>query len=121
MELGIDPCYTVDFTKTWSARFHLPTVFGLSLHDYYEVATTTGVHDKTFGYADVALAADVPLKFMPARHGKWTFTSGFHMLWLGPNNKLLAGPVGPNALNALNVTGGKDFEVWGLTGIRIEY
>jgi len=121
MELGIDPGYTVDFTKDLSARFHLPLVLGLSLHDYYEVASTTGVKDKTFGYADLALAADVPLKFVPARYGKWTFTSGFHMLWLGANNKLLAGPPGPNALNALNVTDGKGFEVWGLTGIRIEY
>ncbi len=121
MELGIDPGYTVDFTKNWSARFHLPFALGLSLHDYYEVATTTGVHDQTFGYADLALAADVPLKFMPGRYGKWTFTTGLHMLWLGPNNKLLAGPPGPNALNALNVTGGNGFEVWGLTGIRIEY
>ena len=121
MELGIDPGYTVDFSKNWSARFHLPFVLGLSLHNYYEVAPTSGVKDKTFGYADLALAADIPLKFMRARYGRWTFTSGFHMLWLGSNNKLLAGPPGPNALNGLNVTGGKGFEVWGVTGVRIEY
>jgi len=121
LELGIDPGYTVDVTKNWSVRFHLPFVLGLSLHDYYEVATTTGVTDATFGYADLALAADVPLKFMPARYGKWTFTSGLHGLWLGSTTKLLAGPPGPNALNALNVTNGKGFEVWGVTGIRIEY
>lgn len=121
MELGIDPGYTVDFNKNWSARFHLPFVLGLSLHDYYEVATTTGLKDKTFGYADLALAADVPLKFMPARYGKWTFTSGLHALWLGSTTKLLAGPPGNNAQNGLNVTGGKGFEVWGITGLRIEY
>ncbi len=121
MELGVDPGYTVDFNQNWSARFHLPFVLGLSLDNYYQVATSTGVHNKTFGYADLALAADVPLKFIPARYGKWTFTSGLHMLWLGENNKLLAGPPSTNALNALNVTGGKGFEVWGLTGLRIEY
>jgi hypothetical protein len=61
------------------------------------------------------------MKFMPARFGKWTFSSGVHMLWLGSNNKLLAGPPSSNALNALNVTGGKGFEVWGVTGVKIEY
>ena len=121
MELGVDPGYTVDFTKNWSARFHLPFVLGLSLDKYYEVATSTGVRDKTFGYADLGVAADIPLKFMPARFGKWTFSSGVHMLWLGSNTKLLAGPSSSNALNALNVTGGKGFEVWGVTGVKIEY
>ena len=43
-----------------------------------------------------------------------------HMLRLGPKSKLHVGPPGHNALNALNVTGGKGFEVWGITGIRIE-
>jgi hypothetical protein len=67
-----------------------------------------------------ALAADVPLKFVPARYGRWTFSSGIHLLWLGDNTTLLAGPPG-TALNALNVTGGKDLEVWGVTGVKIEY
>ncbi len=121
MELGADPGYTVSFSQDWSARFHLPFTLGLSVENYYEVATVTGVHDKTFGFADLGLAADVPLGFVPARFGKWTFTSGVHMLWLGHNAKLLSGPPGPNALNALNVTGGKGMEVYGLTGIKIEY
>jgi hypothetical protein len=33
--------------------------------------------------------------------GKWIFSSGVHMLWLGHNTKLLVGPPSPNALNAL--------------------
>lgn len=121
MEFGTDPGYSVDFNKDWSARFHLPFVLGLNLHDYYEVATTTGLEDKTFGYADLALAVDIPLKFMPARYGKWTFTTGLHGLWLGPTAKLLDGPPSNNALNAVNVTGGNGFQVWGLTGVTIEY
>ncbi len=121
MEFGIDPGYSVDFTKDWSARFHLPFTLGLSLAHYYEVATSTGVTDKTFGYADQGFAADVPLKFIPARYGKWTFSSGVHLLWLGGNNKLLAGPASASALNGLNVTGGKGFEVWGVTGVKLEY
>ena len=122
MELGIDPGYTVAFNKNWSARFHLPFVLGLGLDKYYEVATGSGVRDETFGYADLALAVDVPLRFVPARYGRWTFSSGLHMLWLGSNSKLLAGPPdATNALNGLNVTGGKGFEVWGVTGVKIEY
>ncbi len=121
LEMGIDPGYTVDFSKDWSARFHLPFTLGLSLAHYYEVATSTGVTDKTFGYADQGFAADVPLKFIPARYGKWTFSAGVHLLWLGSNNKLLAGPSSASALNGLNVTGGKGFEVWGVTGIKLEY
>ncbi len=121
MELGVDPGYVFDITKDWAVRFHLPFVLGLSLSNYYQVATSTGVHDQTFGYADQGFVADVPLKFMPARYGKWTFSAGVHLLWLGDNNKLLAGPPSPSALNGLNVTGGKGFEVWGVTGIKIEY
>ena len=120
LELGIDPGYVIDLTKDWSVRLHLPFVLGLSLDKYYEVATGTGVNDKTFGFADLGLAADVPLKFVPARYGRWTFSSGIHLLWLGDNTTLLAGPPG-TALNALNVTGGKDLEVWGVTGVKIEY
>jgi len=121
LELGIDPGYAVDFTPAWSVRFHLPFVLGLSLDKYYEVATSSGVTDETFGFADLGFAADVPLKFIPARYGRWTVSAGLHMLWLGSNSKLLAGPPTTGALNALNVTGGKDFEIWGLTGIKIEY
>ena len=76
MELGIDPGYSIDFSTNWSTRFHLPFALGLSLNDYYQVATSAGVSDKTFGFADLGLIADVPLKFIPARYGKWTFSGG---------------------------------------------
>ena len=94
---------------------------GLSLDNYYEVATATGVTDKTFGFADLGFVVDVPLRFVPARYGKWTFSGGPHLLWLGSNNKLLAGPPNANALNGLNVTGGKGFEVWAVAGVKVEY
>jgi hypothetical protein len=121
LELGMDPGYVFDISKAWSVRFHLPFVLGLSLDDYYEVATGAGVNDETFGYADLAFAADVPLRFVPARYGRWTATAALHLLWLGSNNKLLAGPPGPGALNGLSVTGGSGFEPWGVVGLRMEY
>lgn len=113
--------HTVKFSKNWSTRFHLPFALGLSLDKYYEVATSRGLSDTTFGVADLEIAADVPLKFVPARLGRWTLTSGFHMLWLRDNNTLIAGPPTSGALNALNVTGGKDFEMWGVVGVKMEY
>jgi hypothetical protein len=94
---------------------------GLSLDNYYEVASATGLTDKTFGFADLGFVVDVPLRFVPARYGKWTFSGGPHLLWLGDNNKLLAGPPNTNALNGLNVTGGKGFEVWAVAGVKVEY
>lgn len=121
MELGIDPGYAFEITKDWSVRFHLPFVLGLSLDKYYEVASSTGVKDKTFGFGDLGILADVPLSFMPARFGRWTLSGGVHLLWLGDNSRLLSGPTSTNALNALNVTGGKGLEVWGVAGIKIEY
>jgi len=121
MEMGIDPGYALDIAKDWPVRLHLPFTLGLSLSNYYEVATATGVKDQTFGFADLGFVADVPLKFVPARYGKWTISGGPHLLWLGSNNKLLAGPPGPQALNGLNVTGGKGFEVYGIAGLKIEY
>ncbi len=121
LELGIDPGYTVEFTPAWSARFHLPFVLGLSLSDYYQVATATGLTNSTFGYADLGFAVDVPLKFMPPRFGRWTASAGLHLLWLGTNTQLLAGPPSPTALNGLNVTTGSGFEVWGVVGVKMEY
>ena len=121
LETGIDPGYSIDFTRTWSARFHLPVVLGLGVDNYYEVAADTGIIDKTFGFADLGLVVDVPLKFIPPRFGKWTVSGGPHFLWLGSNNKLLAGPPSSNALNGLNVTAGKGFEVWAVAGLKIEY
>ena len=44
-----------------------------------------------------------------------------HFLWLGSNNKLIAGPPTSGALNALNVTGGNGFQVWAVAGVKIEY
>ena len=121
LEFGIDPGYSMVFNKTWSARIHLPVAVGLSLDKYYEVATTTGVSDDTFGFADLGVMVDIPLKFIPARYGKWTFSAGPHFLWLGQNSKLLAGPPSNNALNGLNVTGGNGFEIWAAAGVKIEY
>jgi hypothetical protein len=64
---------------------------------------------------------DVPMKFVPACFGKWTFSAGPHLLWLGSNSKRLAGPSDASVLNGLNVTGGKGMEVWGIAGLKIEY
>jgi hypothetical protein len=121
LELGIDPGYSVDVAKDWPVRLHLPFTLGLSLDKYYEVATSSGVTDSTFGFADLGFMVDVPLKFVPTRFGKWTASAGPHLLWLGANNRLLAGPPGSRALNGLDVTGGKGFEVWGIAGLKIEY
>jgi hypothetical protein len=119
LELGIDPGYSVDFSQAWAARFNLPVVLGLSLDNYYQVATATGVTDDTFGYADLGFAVDVPLKFVCQVGRWWTAPRPARCGWV--NNKLLAGPPSPTALNGLNVTGGSGFEPWGVVGLRVEY
>ena len=48
-------------------------------------------------------------------------SGGPHLLWLGSNAQRLAGPPNPNALNALNVTSGSGFQVYGMVGLKIEY
>lgn len=121
IEVGVDPGYTIDLSKRWTIRLHTPTTVGLSLDKYYEVSTATGISDTTFGFVDTALAADIPMKFVPPRYGKWTFSSGLHFLWLGANPKLLAGPATANAANGLNVTSGKGFNLWSVAGLKIEY
>ncbi|MBI4537862.1 MAG: hypothetical protein HY712_07890 [candidate division NC10 bacterium] len=120
-EVGIDPGISVAVVKDYPVRLHLPCVLGLSLDKYYEVVTAAAVQDKSFGFADLGIVVDIPLKFIPARYGKWTFSGGPHLLWPGQNPKLLAGPTNASALNGLNVTGGKGFEVWGVAGVKIEY
>ena len=42
-------------------------------------------------------------------------------MWLGGSNKLLAGPPSASALNGLIITGGKGFEVRGVTEVKLEY
>ena len=121
MELGIDPGYGVELPWAGALRLHAPVTVGLSLSNYYEVATASGLKDNTFGFADLGFVADVPLTFVPARYGKWTLSGGPHLLWLGSNAQRLAGPPDPNALNALNVTSGSGFQVYGMVGLKIEY
>jgi len=87
-------------------------IWPFKLPKYYEVATDTGITDKIFGFADLGLVVDVPLKFIPPRLGKWTFSGGPHFL---------AGPPSSNALNGLNVTGGRALEVWAVASVKIEY
>jgi hypothetical protein len=97
LEMEIDPGLSVNLAQDWPVRFHLPLTVGLSLDKYYEVATATGVRDKTFGFADLGFAVDIPLKFMPGRYGKWTFSAGPHLLWLGQNTRLPRGPRDPGS------------------------
>ena len=122
LEFGIDPGYAVDFSKNWSARSISPSSWGSASMVYTCVATTTGVTDKTLRFARSRVRRRRPWRLVPsARYGKWTFSGGPHLLWLGSNNKLLAGPPNANALNGLNVTGGKGFEVWAVAGVEVEY
>lgn len=67
LQMGIAP--TLFATESESFTLKLPAELGLALNDYYENA---GGGENTFGYANVGLAAAIPLSFVPESAGAWS-------------------------------------------------
>jgi hypothetical protein len=67
LQLGVEP--TLYTTEDESFTLTAPAEIGLALHDYYENA---GGGENTFGFANVGLAAAIPLTFMPEGYGDWS-------------------------------------------------
>jgi hypothetical protein len=68
IQLGIGP--TLWAAEDESVSLTMPVEVGLSLEDYYEGSNG---ENHTFGYANVGLAASIPLSFVPESAGAWSF------------------------------------------------
>jgi hypothetical protein len=100
MEIGAEP----EFPIYRSISLSIPLKLGLSLHDYYE---NPPGHDKPFGYFDLGVSANFPLKFIPADFGEWVFYAAGHFLAFG------------NATQAFN--NGDASRFLGIFGISLSY
>lgn len=79
LQLGVKPS-TVLFEKaTYPVTLALPLTLGLSVTDYYEVP---GVSNDTFGFFDTGLVGSIPLAFLPAEFGAWSYSIGVDVLAL---------------------------------------
>jgi hypothetical protein len=70
VQLGVAPTlYTFDH-PTYPISITIPLEVGLSIDDYYE---RDNGDNSPFGYFSWGLAMSVPLAFVPARYGTWSF------------------------------------------------
>jgi len=91
----------------------------LSLSNYYEVATASGLKDNTFGFADLGFVADVPLNVRPGPLRQVTLSGGPTCSgWL--ERPTARRPPDPNALNARTSRAEAGPGVWD-GGLKIEY
>jgi hypothetical protein len=67
LQFGVGP--TLYAAEDGSFTLTAPAEVGLAIHDYYE--HTSGM-ESTFGYANVGLAASIPLTFVPESAGAWS-------------------------------------------------
>ncbi|MCB9832123.1 MAG: hypothetical protein H6807_06570 [Planctomycetes bacterium] len=104
LELGIAPGFTLLEDETYPITIKLPVKVGLSLSDYYEVATSD---DDAFGYLDFGVDLAVPLAFIDQAFGAWELGAGVHGLYLGDNTRIY--------------NSGDEFEVYGFVGISVSF
>jgi hypothetical protein len=104
LQLGVAPGYTLFSGTSYPLALSLPLTVGLSLDDYYEFGTGS---DDTFGYFNGALAASLPLAFIPPSLGAWTIKASVGFLVLGDNLK--------------RINKNDDFEVIGNFGFSLTY
>jgi hypothetical protein len=105
-ELGIAPgLYTFNKDGKYPVAISVPVTVGLGLKDYY---FDNDGHEEFFGYAGAAVAASVPLPFIPSDFGSWSLTGSFQYLYL-------------NAESLQTINHGEDYELIGKIGIAFAY
>ena len=85
VQLGVKPNIVLFKSAAYPLTLALPLSLGLSLYDYYEIP---GVGDDTFGFFDIGLIGSVPLAFIPAEYGAWSWSLGVDFLAFGSNTQL---------------------------------
>lgn len=85
LAVGIEPSAELKETPFGDVTLSFPIEAGFSLSDYYEVA---GV-DESFGYVTAGVAVSMPLSFIPAGYGEWSFSAGADYLALGTNTEAI--------------------------------
>lgn len=106
-EVGIAPSVTVLESSDYPITITVPIVAGFSLDGTY-VDDGTG-QNQFWGYASVSVLASVPLTFIPADYGTWTFTAG--PTWLILNSQVS---------DTVNF-GGNDNVVYAKAGVSMSY
>lgn len=83
MGIGLAPGYTFFADSMFPVTLSAPMTFGFSVKDYY----TVNGKNQTFGYFSGGPQISMPLKFIPATFGSWSFKGGVQFLVLNSNLK----------------------------------
>jgi hypothetical protein len=83
MGIGLAPGYTFFADSMFPVTLSAPMTFGFSVKDYY----TLNGKNQTFGYFSGGPQISMPLKFIPASFGSWSFKKGVQFLVLNSNLK----------------------------------
>jgi hypothetical protein len=74
-EIGLAPSYTFGKGSTYPVTFSVPLTTGLGSANFYK--------QDGFGYFSAGAQLAVPLAFIPACYGTWTFSGGYTYYYLG--------------------------------------
>ena len=116
--ISIEPGLTLMDDSDYPLSLSFPGVVGINLDDYYETGLSAGPredNDDTFGFADIGVAASVPLAFVPEQYGSWSFGASFHVIFLGDSAQEIGGPDNFGVSHDFS-----DVEVYATGGITVE-
>ncbi|MGH7303417.1 MAG: hypothetical protein ACRELZ_09015 [Candidatus Rokuibacteriota bacterium] len=87
-QIGLAPGYTFFAESSFPTTISAPMTFGFSAKDYY----TVNGNNQEFGYFSFGPLITMPLKFVPAAYGSWSFKGGVQFLVLNTNLKAINTP-----------------------------
>lgn len=101
IEFGVEPGFTLFQNAAVPIRVSFPLVLGLSADDYYE---NPAGQDETFGYFSGGIVVAVPLVFIPADFGQWSFSAAGHFLAFGDSLERFNNGDGSKALGIFGLS-----------------
>jgi hypothetical protein len=112
IEFSVEPGITLG-NGPYALSLSFPAVLGINISDYYETDSGND-DDESMGYFDFAIAAGIPLAFVPEDFGSWEATAALHFLYLGQS----AREIGENDFG---VSSGDAWETWVAAGVSMSY
>lgn len=101
LEFGVAPGLTLLKSDTYPITVSFPIVIGLSVDDYYE---NPAGQDEAFGYFKGGIVLSVPLAFIPADFGSWTFSAGGYFYAFGDSLERFNNGDGSRALGIFSLS-----------------
>jgi hypothetical protein len=77
VEVGVGPSWTFGSDGKYPLTLSIPISAGFGFGGFY-------TDNEEFGYVSAGAVVSVPMAFIPAKYGAWTFSSGVYYYYFGP-------------------------------------